>query len=100
LLFTISTELFHEKLFDLQQEVGASDLVANLNLINVAVSRAVNQLIVVVSEGLEEKQGTNICDLVRNIKYNNPFLLHQGIPLGKRLRLFFAELNGIHAGKC
>ena len=51
--------------------MGANDFVDNSNLINVAVSRAVDQLIVVVSEGLEEKQGTNISDLVRYIKYNN-----------------------------
>jgi hypothetical protein len=71
MLFTIWAELFHEKLFDLQQEVGASDLIANSNLINVAISRTVDQLIIAVSEGIEEKQGTNISDLVRYIKCNN-----------------------------
>mgnify|MGYP000985826121 FL=1 len=42
-----------------------------LKLINVAVSRAVNKLIVVASEGCEEFYGTNIGDLVKYIKYNN-----------------------------
>ena len=52
-------------------EVQANDFVDNPNLINVAVSRAVDQLIVVVSEGNEQWAGTNIGDLVRYIKYNN-----------------------------
>ncbi|WP_102261170.1 AAA domain-containing protein [Mesobacillus jeotgali] len=52
-------------------EVKASDFVDNPNLVNVAVSRAVDQLIVVVSEGSEEWKGTNIGDLVRYIQYNN-----------------------------
>lgn len=52
-------------------EVKASDFVDNPNLINVAVSRAIDQLIVVVSEGSEEWKGTNIGDLVRYIQYNN-----------------------------
>jgi superfamily I DNA and/or RNA helicase len=41
------------------------------NLINVAVSRAVNHLIVVVANGFEHRRGTNIGDLIRYIKYNN-----------------------------
>lgn len=52
-------------------KVEVNDFVDNPNLINVAVSRAVNQLIVVVSEGSEKWTGTNIGDLVRYIKYNN-----------------------------
>jgi len=52
-------------------EVEANDFVDNSNLINVAVSRAVDQLIVVVSEGYQQWEGTNIGDLVRYIKYNN-----------------------------
>lgn len=52
-------------------EVKSNDFVDNPNLINVAVSRAVDQLIVVVSEGSEEWKGTNIGDLVRYIQYNN-----------------------------
>jgi 2',3'-cyclic-nucleotide 2'-phosphodiesterase (5'-nucleotidase family) len=58
---------------DLKAEylLATNDFVDNPNLINVAVSRAVEKLIVVVSEGSEEWQGTNIGDLVRYIKYNN-----------------------------
>lgn len=52
-------------------EIAVNDFADNPNLINVAVSRAVNKLIVVVSEGSEEWQGTNIGDLVRYIQYNN-----------------------------
>lgn len=52
-------------------EIAVNDFVDNPNLINVAVSRAVDKLIVVVSEGSEEWQGTNIGDLVRYIQYNN-----------------------------
>lgn len=52
-------------------KVKANDFVDNPNLINVAVSRAVNQLILVVSEGSEKWDDTNIGDLVRYIKYNN-----------------------------
>ncbi len=52
-------------------EVAANDFVDNSNLINVAVSRAVDRLIVVVSDGSEGWQGTNIGDLVRYIQYNN-----------------------------
>ena len=52
-------------------EVSVNDFVDNPNLINVAVSRAVKKLIVVVSEGSEEWKGTNIGDLVRYIRYNN-----------------------------
>jgi len=37
----------------------------------VAVSRAVDKLIVVVSEGVAESQGTNLGDLIRYIQYNN-----------------------------
>jgi hypothetical protein len=52
-------------------QVVANDFVDDPNLINVAVSRAVDQLIVVVSEGSEEWKGTNIGDLIRYIQYNN-----------------------------
>jgi superfamily I DNA and/or RNA helicase len=52
-------------------EITAHDFVDNSNLINVAVSRAINKLIVVVSDGCENWQGTNIGDLVRYIQYNN-----------------------------
>jgi hypothetical protein len=52
-------------------EIKVNDFVDNPNLINVAVSRAVDKLIVVVSEGSKEWLGTNIGDLVRYIQYNN-----------------------------
>ncbi|MCM3728981.1 AAA domain-containing protein [Neobacillus cucumis] len=52
-------------------DVAVNNFVDDPNLINVAVSRAVNQLIVVVSEGSEEWKGTNIGDLARYIQYNN-----------------------------
>lgn len=52
-------------------QVGVDDFVDNPNLINVAVSRAVNKLIVVVSDTCDEWRGTNIGDLVRYIQYNN-----------------------------
>ncbi|MBC7764936.1 MAG: DUF2726 domain-containing protein, partial [Hyphomonadaceae bacterium] len=52
-------------------EIAVDDFADNANLINVAVSRAVDKLIVVVSEGCEQTIGTNIGDLVRYIKYHN-----------------------------
>ncbi|NMD72281.1 AAA family ATPase [Bacillus sp. DNRA2] len=52
-------------------EIGVNDFADNPNLINVAVSRAVDKLIVVVSEGSEEWKGTNVGDLVRYIQYHN-----------------------------
>lgn len=52
-------------------EVQANDFVDNPNLINVAVSRAIDQLILVVSEGSHKWTGTNIGDLVSYIQYNN-----------------------------
>ena len=52
-------------------EIAADDFVDNPNLINVAVSRAVDKLIVVVSEGGAASQGTNLGDLIRYIQYNN-----------------------------
>ncbi|MCD8509118.1 MAG: DNA2/NAM7 family helicase [Bacillus sp. (in: Bacteria)] len=51
--------------------VGQNDFVDDPNLVNVAVSRAVDQLIVVAAEGSENWKGTNLGDLVRYIKYNN-----------------------------
>ncbi|WP_197028399.1 AAA domain-containing protein [Bacillus sp. EB01] len=52
-------------------EIKVNDFADTSNLINVAVSRAVDQLIVVAAEGAEDWKGTNIGDLVRYIKYNN-----------------------------
>ncbi len=51
--------------------IKANDFVDQSNLINVAVSRAVHQLIVLTAENSEEWKGTNIGDLVRYIQYNN-----------------------------
>lgn len=42
----------------------------NANLINVAVSRAVSELIVVTGSQLMRKHGSNIGDLIRYIEYN------------------------------
>ncbi|WP_237648686.1 AAA domain-containing protein [Sediminibacillus terrae] len=52
-------------------EISTDDFVDDANLVNVAVSRAVNQLIVVVASGGDKWKGTNVGDLVRYIKYNN-----------------------------
>lgn len=52
-------------------EVAADDFVDKPNLINVAVSRAIKKLIIVVSEGSEHWKGTNIGDLISYIQYNN-----------------------------
>jgi superfamily I DNA and/or RNA helicase len=52
-------------------EVKVDDFVDNANLINVAVSRAVQKLIVVIADGSEKWNGTNIGDLIKYIKYNN-----------------------------
>lgn len=51
--------------------IQENDFVDHTNLINVAVSRAVKQLIVVVSAGSKDWYGTNIGDLVRYVRYNN-----------------------------
>lgn len=49
------------------------EFIDNPNLINVAVSRAVNEFIVVKPESMELTHGTNIGDLIRYICYNtNP----------------------------
>jgi superfamily I DNA and/or RNA helicase len=52
-------------------EIKVNDFADDANLINVAVSRAVDQLIVVVSNTSDDWNGTNIGDLIRYIKYNN-----------------------------
>jgi superfamily I DNA and/or RNA helicase len=52
-------------------DIKVNDFVDDPNLINVAVSRAVKELIVIAGEGIDERRGTNIGDLVRYIKYNN-----------------------------
>lgn len=55
-----------------------NNFVDDPNLINVAVSRAVDKLIVVVSDG-EEKQNSNIGDLLRYIAYNNFEIINSNI---------------------
>lgn len=55
-----------------------NDFVDNPNLINVAVSRAVDKLIVVVSDD-EEKENSNIGDLLRYIAYNNFEIINSNI---------------------
>lgn len=52
-------------------EVKIDDFADAPNLINVAVSRAVDQLVVVVADGSEDWKGTNLGDLVKYINYNN-----------------------------
>jgi very-short-patch-repair endonuclease len=52
-------------------QVAVNDFVDQASLINVAVSRAVKKLIVIVSEGAEEWHGTNLGDLVRYMQYHN-----------------------------
>ncbi|MDD3654373.1 MAG: AAA domain-containing protein [Desulfotomaculaceae bacterium] len=55
-----------------------NDFVDNPNLINVAVSRAVDKLIVVVSDD-ERNDNTNIGDLVKYIEYNNFEIINSNI---------------------
>ncbi|MHC1682927.1 MAG: AAA domain-containing protein [Clostridiaceae bacterium] len=52
-------------------EIAVDDFVDNPNLINVAVSRAVEKLIVMASDGCEDWNNTNVGELVRYIQYNN-----------------------------
>ncbi|UOQ92047.1 AAA domain-containing protein [Halobacillus shinanisalinarum] len=52
-------------------KVKVNDFVDKPDLINVAVSRAKEKLVVVVADGSESWHGTNIGDLVKYIKYNN-----------------------------
>src|SRR5690625_2719427 len=52
-------------------DVNKNDFVDQPHLVNVAVSRAIDQLIVVTAANSETWQDTNIGDLVRYIKYNN-----------------------------
>jgi len=52
--------------------------VDNPNLINVAVSRAVDKLIVVVSAD-EKNDNSNVGDLVRYIEYNNFEIINSSI---------------------
>ena len=56
----------------------ANAFVDDPNLINVAVSRAVDKLVVVVSED-EKNSNSNIGDLVRYIEYNNFEIINSSI---------------------
>lgn len=56
----------------------ANDFVDNPNLINVAVSRAVDKLVVIVSDN-ENNRNSNIGDLVRYIEYNNLEVINSSI---------------------
>ncbi|MBE6069317.1 MAG: DUF2726 domain-containing protein [Clostridium lundense] len=55
------------------------------NLINVAVSRAVKELIVVTSNKLFKQHGTNIGDLIRYIEYNS---LEEAIIKSQKVSVF------------
>lgn len=55
-----------------------NEFVNNPNLINVAVSRAVDKLIVVVSDN-EKNDNSNLGDLVRYIEYNNFEIINSSI---------------------
>jgi superfamily I DNA/RNA helicase/very-short-patch-repair endonuclease len=57
---------------------GVNEFVNNPNLINVAVSRAVDKLIVVVSDN-EKNVNSNLGDLVRYIEYNNFEIINSSI---------------------
>jgi len=48
-----------------------NDFISNPNLINVAVSRAVNRFIIVVSDSIFCSHGNNLGDLLRYIKYTS-----------------------------
>lgn len=50
----------------------------NANRLNVAVSRAIEQLIIVINDG-NEASDTNIGDLVRYVRYNNLEVIQSGI---------------------
>jgi len=55
-----------------------NEFVDNPNLINVAVSRAVDKLIVVVADNVDNKS-SNVGDLVKYIKYNNCEIINSNI---------------------
>lgn len=55
-----------------------SDLTDNANRLNVAISRAKDQLIVLVN-GNETQKDNNISDLIRYIEYNNFTVVHSEI---------------------
>ena len=55
-----------------------NEFVDNPNLINVAISRAMDKLIIVVSDE-EHKQNSNIGDLIRYVEYNNFEIINSSI---------------------
>jgi len=55
-----------------------NEFVDNRNLVNVAVSRAIDKLIIVVSDD-EKNEHSNIGDLVRYIEYNNFEIINSSI---------------------
>ncbi|GKX67682.1 AAA domain-containing protein [Inconstantimicrobium mannanitabidum] len=57
----------------------ADDFIDDPNLINVAVSRAKNKLILVVSDSDIESKDRNIGDLIRYIEYNNFEVINSNI---------------------
>lgn len=56
-----------------------NDFIDNPNLINVAVSRAENKLILVVSDNDITSENSNIGDLIKYIKYNNFEVINSNI---------------------
>ncbi len=59
--------------------------VDNPNLINVAVSRAVKQLVIVTSDKLFKQHGTNLGDLIRYIEYNS---MDEAVVESKKISVF------------
>ncbi|WP_246517522.1 AAA domain-containing protein [Clostridium aciditolerans] len=57
----------------------ANDFMDNANLLNVAISRAENKLIIVVSDNEELLNSSNIGDLIRYIQYNNLEIINSSI---------------------
>lgn len=56
-----------------------NDFIDNSNLINVAVSRAVDRLIIVVPDNYSCSKNTNIGDLINYIQYNNFEVINSSI---------------------
>ncbi|WML33429.1 AAA domain-containing protein [Clostridium sp. OS1-26] len=57
----------------------ANDFMNNANLLNVAISRAENKLIIVVSDNEKLLNSSNIGDLIRYIQYNNLEIINSSI---------------------
>lgn len=56
-----------------------NDFIDNPNLINVAVSRAENKLILIVADSYDSSENSNIGDLIKYIKYNNFEIINSNI---------------------